>query len=71
MVFGDPAGGVLSSAPATASAGTATPTSPWLLRIGNLIAEGINLTGIARVLGLEADNAGLHASTARARNCRP
>ena len=32
-----------------------------LRRIGDLIAEGINLTGIARVLGLEADNADLHA----------
>jgi DNA-binding transcriptional MerR regulator len=32
-----------------------------LRRISVLIAEGINLTGIARVLGLEADNAGLHA----------
>ena len=32
-----------------------------LRRISELIAEGINLTGIGRVLGLEADNAGLHA----------
>ena len=32
-----------------------------LRRISVLIAEGINLTGIARVLGLEADNADLHA----------
>ena len=41
-----------------------------LRRIGALIAEGINLTGIARVLGLEADNADLHADNAglRARN---
>jgi DNA-binding transcriptional MerR regulator len=41
-----------------------------LRRIGSLIAEGINLTGIARVLGLEADNAGLHADNEglRARN---
>src|SRR6476660_979051 len=41
-----------------------------LRRIGDLIAEGINLTGIARVLGLEADNADLHADNAglRARN---
>ena len=41
-----------------------------LRRIGTLIAEGINLTGIARVLGLEADNADLHADNAglRARN---
>ena len=30
-----------------------------LRRIGVLINDGINLTGIARVLGLEADNAGL------------
>ena len=33
-----------------------------LRRISVLIADGINLTGIARVLGLEADNAALHAS---------
>ena len=41
-----------------------------LRRIGTLIAEGINLTGIAWVLGLEADNADLHADNAglRARN---
>ena len=41
-----------------------------LRRISVLIAEGINLTGIARVLGLEADNADLHADNAglRARN---
>ena len=41
-----------------------------LRRIGVLIADGINLTGIARVLGLEADNAGLHAANAglRTRN---
>ena len=32
-----------------------------LRRISELIAEGINLTGIGRVLGLEADNAGLYA----------
>jgi DNA-binding transcriptional MerR regulator len=32
-----------------------------LHRISTLITEGINLTGIARVLGLEADNADLHA----------
>jgi DNA-binding transcriptional MerR regulator len=32
-----------------------------LRRISELIAEGINLTGIGRVLGPEADNAGLHA----------
>ena len=32
-----------------------------LRRISELIADGINLTGIGRVLGLEADNAGLHA----------
>jgi len=32
-----------------------------LRRISVLIAEGINLAGIARVLGLEADNADLHA----------
>ncbi|HEY5117673.1 MAG TPA: MerR family transcriptional regulator [Nakamurella sp.] len=30
-----------------------------LRRIGVLIADGINLTGIVRVLGLEADNTGL------------
>jgi len=35
-----------------------------LRRVSELIAEGINLTGIARVLQLEADNAGLHADNA-------
>ena len=35
-----------------------------LRRISVLINAGINLTGIARVLGLEADNAGLHADNA-------
>jgi len=39
-----------------------------LRRISELIAEGINLTGIVRVLGLEADNAGLHADNAGLRN---
>jgi len=41
-----------------------------LRRVSELIAEGINLTGIVRVLGLEADNAGLHADNAglRSRN---
>ncbi len=33
-----------------------------LRRVGQLIDEGINLTGIARVLGLEADNDTLHSS---------
>ena len=35
-----------------------------LRRISELIAEGINLTGIGRVLGLEADNAGLRTRNA-------
>ena len=35
-----------------------------LRRIGVLITDGINLTGIARVLGLEADNAGLRTRNA-------
>ena len=35
-----------------------------LRRISVLIADGINLTGIARVLGLEADNAGLRTRNA-------
>ena len=41
-----------------------------LRRIGVLIDDGINLTGIVRVLDLEADNAGLHADNAglRTRN---
>ena len=39
-----------------------------LRRISFLIAEGINLTGIARVLGLEADNADLHAHNTTLRN---
>ena len=39
-----------------------------LRRISVLIAEGINLTGIGRVLGLEADNADLHAHNTTLRN---
>ena len=39
-----------------------------LRRISVLITEGINLTGIARVLGLEADNADLHAHNTTLRN---
>jgi DNA-binding transcriptional MerR regulator len=35
-----------------------------LRRIAVLIGDGINLTGIERVLGLEADNADLHADNA-------
>jgi len=35
-----------------------------LRRISVLISDGINLTGIARVLGLEADNAGLRTRNA-------
>jgi DNA-binding transcriptional MerR regulator len=35
-----------------------------LRRIGALITDGINLAGIARVLGLEADNAGLRTRNA-------
>jgi len=35
-----------------------------LRRIGQLINDGINLTGIARILGLEADNAGLRTRNA-------
>jgi DNA-binding transcriptional MerR regulator len=35
-----------------------------LRRISVLITDGINLTGIARVLGLEADNAGLRTRNA-------
>ena len=31
-----------------------------LRRVGQLIDDGINLTGIARILGLEADNTALH-----------
>jgi len=31
-----------------------------LRRIAALVGEGINLAGIARILGLEADNANLH-----------
>jgi len=31
-----------------------------LRRIADLIAEGVNLAGIARILGLEADNTALH-----------
>jgi MerR family transcriptional regulator/heat shock protein HspR len=41
-----------------------------LRRISTLINDGINLTGIARVLDLEADNAALHSTNTalRARN---
>jgi DNA-binding transcriptional MerR regulator len=35
-----------------------------LRRIGELITDGINLAGIARVLGLEADNGGLRSRNA-------
>jgi DNA-binding transcriptional MerR regulator len=35
-----------------------------LRRISVLIGDGINLTGIARVLGLEADNAGIRTRNA-------
>ena len=35
-----------------------------LRRIAVLIGDGINLTGVARVLGLEADNAGLRTRNA-------
>ena len=31
-----------------------------LRRVAELIAEGVNLAGIARILGLEADNTALH-----------
>ena len=31
-----------------------------LRRVADLIAEGVNLAGIARILGLEADNTALH-----------
>jgi DNA-binding transcriptional MerR regulator len=43
-----------------------------LRRIAELIADGINLVGIVRVLGLEATNADLHADNAglRTRNTR-
>ena len=43
-----------------------------LRRISELIGDGINLAGIARVLGLEATNADLHADNAglRTRNTR-
>jgi MerR family transcriptional regulator/heat shock protein HspR len=39
-----------------------------LVRIGELLAEGINLAGIARVLELEASVDRLRASNARLRN---
>ena len=41
-----------------------------LRRIGQLIGDGINLTGIARIMGLEADNTALHHDNAglRSRN---
>ncbi len=42
-----------------------------LRRIGTLIAEGINLTGIARVLGLEADNADLRTANTALRGTGP
>jgi DNA-binding transcriptional MerR regulator len=35
-----------------------------LRRISELIADGINLTGVGRVLGLEADNADLRTRNA-------
>ena len=41
-----------------------------LRRISELIDDGINLTGIARILGLEADNTALHSDNTglRSRN---
>ena len=39
-----------------------------LRRISELLADGINLTGIARVLNLEADNADLHADNTALRS---
>jgi MerR family transcriptional regulator/heat shock protein HspR len=38
-----------------------------LRRIGELLAEGLNLVGIAKVLDLETENAKLHAALKRAR----
>ena len=38
-----------------------------LRRIGALLEEGLNLTGVGRVLELEQDNARLQASNARLR----
>ena len=39
-----------------------------LRRVGDLINDGINLAGIARVLGLEADNSGLRERNADLKN---
>jgi MerR family transcriptional regulator/heat shock protein HspR len=41
-----------------------------LQRIGELLAAGVNLTGIAMVLGLEADNERLQADNSRLRGRR-
>ncbi|HEY8752725.1 MAG TPA: MerR family transcriptional regulator [Arthrobacter sp.] len=39
-----------------------------LLHIGELLEQGLNLAGIAKVLELEAVNAGLHRALKRARS---
>lgn len=42
-----------------------------LIRIRDLLAEGLNLAGIARVMELEAEVEGLRAALARERSERP
>jgi MerR family transcriptional regulator, heat shock protein HspR len=39
-----------------------------LLRIGELLQEGLNLAGVAKVLELEAANVKLHRALQRARS---
>ena len=41
-----------------------------ILRIGELLADGLNLAGVAAVLGLESDNARLRAENRRMRTGR-
>ncbi|HEY3572409.1 MAG TPA: MerR family transcriptional regulator [Arthrobacter sp.] len=42
-----------------------------LRRIGELLDEGLNLAGVAKVLELEMDNARLRRQLKRARSARP
>jgi DNA-binding transcriptional MerR regulator len=42
-----------------------------LVRIGELLADGLNLAGIARVIELELQVAGLRAENARLRTMHP
>ena len=42
-----------------------------LQRISELVAAGVNLAGIARILDLQDDNAALHAANAKSKKTKP